>query len=139
MPIEGLHKHTITARARTCRHMPSNGRFRPISTKWREMEKEAQWGIGGTYRRSPGQMPRELVLDGSAPSLVTPGGRHVICADLEEGGQIWRVAQRAPTHKERTARRLSPTPASLCFYAHGVIGDAELAMQSHSMLLNDAP
>ena len=30
-------------------------------------------------------------------------------------------------------------PASLCFYAHGVIGDAELAMQSHAMLLNDAP
>ena len=30
-------------------------------------------------------------------------------------------------------------PASLCFYAHGVIGDAELAMQSHSMLPNDAP
>ena len=42
-------------------------------------------------------------------SLVTPRGRHVICADLEEGGQIWRVAQRAPTHKERTAGRLLPT------------------------------
>ena len=26
-----------------------------------------------------------------------------------ERGQIWRVAQRAPTHKERTAGRLLPT------------------------------
>ena len=91
MSFLDLQNNIITARARTCRHMPSNGRFRPISTKWREMENEAQWGIGGTYQRSPGQMSRELVLDGSAPSLVTPLGRHVICAAIQKEAKfgVW--------------------------------------------------
>ena len=111
--IEATGRPTETQNHACACHMTAHAmpRARPshFYTRWREMEREAQWGIGGTYRRSPGQMSRELVLDGSAPSLVTPRGRHVICADLEEGGQIWRVAQRAPTHKERTAGRLLPT------------------------------
>ena len=56
--------------------MPCDGPSRPISTKWRERENEAQGEIGGAYRKSVGQKVEERLEDASAPRFVTPLDRH---------------------------------------------------------------
>ena len=54
--------------------MPCNGPSRPISTKWRERENEAQGEIGGAYRKSVGPKVGARLEDASAPRFVTPLG-----------------------------------------------------------------
>ena len=56
--------------------MPCDGPSRPISTKWRERENEAQGEIGGAYRKSVGQKVGEHLEGASAPRFVTPLDRH---------------------------------------------------------------
>ena len=77
--------------------MAGNGLFVPSFTRWREMETEAQGGIGETYRKSAGQMSHECLEDGSAPSLVTTLGRHLESAREKAGGQIGLVAHERPS------------------------------------------
>ena len=91
-PLGSLQKQEIKHAHATCRPMAGNGLFVPSFTRWRERETEAQRGIGGTYRKSVGQMSHECLEDGSAPSFVTTLGRHGIGAALVVEGQIGLVA-----------------------------------------------
>ena len=84
MSMPGLQKRKITARARTCRPMPVPGPLVPFSTRWRERDRWHRWGIGGEYLKSPAQISGEWVDEASAPSLVTPRGRHLNRAAIQK-------------------------------------------------------
>ena len=77
--------------------MPLTDVFVPLATRWREMDQWHRRGIGGTYRKSAGQMSHECLEDGSAPSLVTTLGRHLESAREKAGGQIGLVAHERPS------------------------------------------
>ena len=69
-----------------------NGLHRPMPTKWRESYQWHRRAIGGTYRKSVGQMPGEGVEVASARPLVTLLARHEVCAASEFVLRICRVA-----------------------------------------------
>ena len=110
--LEGLQTHTITARSRTCRPMPIPGPLVPFSTRWRERDRWHRWGIGGTYRKSPRQMSRELVKDGSAPSLVTPHGRHLNRAAIQKEAKFGVLLKEHPRTKNAPVGHCCPQTTS---------------------------
>ena len=100
----GLQKRKITARARTCRPMPVPGPLVPFSTRWRERDRWHRWGIGGEYLKSPAQISGEWVDEASAPSLVTPRGRHLNRAAIQRNQMLLLTVTAAVQLSRRTIK-----------------------------------
>ena len=63
-----------------------------MPTKWRESYQWHRRAIGGTYRKSVGQMSQEYVKVASARLTVTHLPSHEICAGLKVDADFGRVA-----------------------------------------------
>ena len=110
--FECLQTHTITARARTCRPMPIPGPLVPFSTRWRERDRWHRWGIGGEYLKSPGQISGEWVDEASAPSLVTPRGRHLNRAAIQKEAKFGVWLKEHPRTKNAPVSHCCPQTTS---------------------------
>ena len=75
-------------------------------------ERRRKGGIGATYRKSPGQISEQCLQESSAPSLVTPRGRHLNRAAIQKEAKFGVWLKEHPRTKNAPVGHCCPQTTS---------------------------